>query len=223
MVRGMSTAWRVAQPVALLLAVTLAVTLVVAGCPRGNTGAPDGTPGEKQFEHETLGEVLETTRRPRGWEMVISTPDGKEVGRQLVRYERGEPVRVVLGEEDLRVYMLFDRTLQVHYTPSDKSYVATPAITFDGIGNIPPADAGLYDPQSPVVGVETIDGVECWIVQGVVGRRNPAVILAIDKKTGLVRELATMNGTLEVATKRIDGVEMRDTELPEGVELPPVQ
>jgi len=214
----MPTAWRAAQPVALFLA----VAIVLAGCPRGGTVSPDGAPGEKQFERETLAEVLEATRRPRGWEMVISTPEGKEVGRQLVLYERGEPVRVVLAEDDLRVYMLFDRTLQVHYTPSDKSYVATPAITFDGIGNIPPADAGLYDPLSPVVGVETIDGVECWIVQGVVGRRNPAVILAIDKKTGLVREFATMNGTLKVATKRIDGVEMRDTELPEGVELPPV-
>ncbi len=218
MIRGMSTAWRAAQPIAL----SIVLAAMLAGCPRSGTGSPDATPAEEHFEHETLGEVLEATRRPRGWEMVISTPEGKEVGRQLVLYERGEPVRVVLGEDDLRVYMLFDRTLQVHYTPSDKSYVATPAITFDGIGNIPPADAGLYDPQSPVVGVETIDGVECWIVQGVVGRRNPAVILAIDKKTGLVHELATMNGTLKVTTKRIDGVEMRDTELPEGVELPPV-
>ncbi|HCU34225.1 MAG TPA: hypothetical protein DGT21_01910 [Armatimonadetes bacterium] len=218
MIRGISAAWRTVQPVAL----SIVVALAVAGCPRGGTGSPDGTADEKQFDYQTLGEVLDATRRPRGWEMVISTPDGKEVGRQLARYDRGKPVRAVLSEGDLRVYMFFDRSMQVHYTPSDKSYVATEAITFDGIGNVPPADAGLYDPGSPVVGLETIDEAECWIVEGVVGRRNPVVILAIDRKTGLVRELATMNGTLKVTSRRIDGVELRDTELPEGVDPPPM-
>lgn len=215
---------RTSQTLRTARAVTCALLVMplMVGCPRHGTDSPGAHSSEAQPEYKTLGEALKSARRPESWEMVLTTPEGKEVGRQLVCYERGLPRRAVLSEENHRLYIFFDRQIQVRYTPSDKGCVAAPTITFDGMGDVPPADAGLYAPESLITGVEMVDGVECWMATGAIGRRNPLVILAIDKSTGLVRELASIRGRLTVTTQRINRIRPQEFELPEGAELPPL-
>ena len=211
------TGHRRLQTVPCVLALAMALALLHAGCTRKT---PPGALENHEFESMTLADALGAARRPGSWEMVVSTPEGQEVGRQLARYKSGKPERVILSEGDLRIYLLYDIDYQVNYKPSDRSYSGAPVISYDSLGIVPPADAGLYEPASPILGVEVIQGEECWIVDAVIGRRNPPVILAIEKQSGLVRELATINGKLIVTTQRVNRVGEADFELPSGVEIP---
>ena len=80
-----------------------------------------------------------------------------------------------------------------------------------------PAPWEDYNPDQKILGSETIDGVDCWIVE-ITGDEGPGKMW-IGKQDGLMRRGEAPGGTAVFTITEVNSVPDSAFEVPEGIEL----
>ncbi len=218
------------QTVAVVACLVL-LAVVLAGCTKAQppatgpgpmpAGRPAGAPpGEVGAEPSTLAEVVAAREELESYEMTISLPEGDKV-TQLVKLEDGELVRAKMiteGDE----WMLVDKAEGVIYTysPEMQAAVKLPMESGEGEGTeMPTIDVDSFDADAAIVGSETIDGVDCWVVDTIVKEEGNEAKVWVGKEDGLLRQAEAEGKVIKFTYDKINAVPDSEFELPEGIEI----
>jgi len=221
------------QTVVVAACLVLAVALV--GCakapqPEGGPGptppGPARTPQTAAPAEEagpapsTLAEAVKARAELESYEMAMVLPDGKKV-TQLVKLEDGEMARAkVITEGD--EWMLVDRTESViyAYSPEMETAMKMPMEGGEGEGTeMPTIDVDSFDPAVPIVGSETIDGTDCWVMDTTLKQEEKESKVWVGKEDGLLRQVEAEGEVVKFTYDKINAVPDSEFELPEGIEI----
>lgn len=199
------------------------VAVVLGGCPRAQEVETEVPPAEGApavpTSAATLGEALAAVTFPASYEMTIveGTAENTEAepmtflmkmdGRKLVAYRLNTPDGSMIA--DVVAGVSYD------YDPASKEAFKMALESDDG--DIPnPYD--FYGDDAKITGSETIDGADCWVVEGPGGGDAPDVMW-IDKANGLMRQAKDGEDTVQFKYARIGEIPDSEFELPEGTKV----
>jgi len=217
------------------IAACLVLAVVLVGCTKapGPEGGPGPTPAgpartpqaeapadESGAAPSTLGEAVNARAELESYEMAMVLPDGKKA-TQLVKLEDGETARVKViteGEE----WMLVDRTEGVIYAYSPDMEAAIklpPEVSKGEESKTVTIDVDSFDPAVPIVGSETIDGTDCWVVDATLGEEKKETKVWVGKEDGLLRQVEREGEVVKFTYDKINAVPDSEFELPEGIKI----
>lgn len=206
--------------------VLLAVLLV--GCtkaPPTGTGPapapvrPPRAPGAAGGEPSTLAEAVKAREGLQSYEMTITLPDGEKV-TQLAKLEGGEMVRMKIEQED--GWVLVDKTEGVIYAYSSEmeAVMKLPIEGGEGEGTeMPTIDVDSFDTNAAIVGSETLDGVDCWVVDTTAKEQEEEAKVWVSKADGLLRQVQHDDEVMKVEYAKMNAVPDSEFELPKGLEI----
>jgi len=222
------------QTVAVVTCLVL-LTVVLAGCTKAQPPAAGPGPmpaagppvpqaaapaGEAGVEPGTLAEAVAVREGLQSYEMTIAIPDEKEI-TQLVKLENGELVGVkviVAGDE----WMLMDKAEGVIYAYSPELETVMKMAMEGGEDEgteMPTIDVDSFDADAAIVGSETIDGVDCWVVDTIVKEEGNEAKVWVGKQDGLLRQAEAEDKVIKFTYDKINAVPDSEFELPEGIEI----
>ncbi len=220
--RGMT---RIAVPVAGVLAVLMAVGCAkqAAQAPQAGRPAvskPAAKPRQAPAAPQTLGEALKGRKPINSYEFTMTSPEGNIV-TQLVKLADGKPVRMKMTHGDEWVLVDLSEKVLYAYSPQQKAAMKM-AIEGDKTPegepiHVPTPDD--YDASASIVGSDTIDGSECWVVASTVKGAQEIGKVWVDKQYGLVRQVKLGSEVMKFTYSRINQVPDSEFELPQGVKV----
>lgn len=173
---------------------------------------------------ETMAEVLGTFQIPSSFVMTVTTTSGEgeetsQSGTMTVKMDgpRMATMRMEeVGEEGSEVMIMdFAGKVMTSYNTATNEGFQFP-ISDEEAADAPDPTEG-YNPEFKILGSETIDGVDCWIVE-VTGDQGEGKMW-IGKRDGLMRKAEAPEGTQTMAYSDINEVPDSAFEVPAGVEL----
>ena len=218
------------QTVAVVACLVL-LALVLAGCTKAQPPAtgpgpmPAGRPAvappaEVGAEPGTLAEAVAVREGLQSYEMTMTIPDEEKI-TQLVKLEGGElvGVKMIMGGDE---WMLVDKAEGViyAYSPEMEAAVKLPMESGEGEGTeMPTIDVDSFDADAAIVGSETIDGVDCWVVDTTVKVEGNEAKIWVGKEDGLLRQAEAEGEVIKFTYDKINAVPDSEFELPEGIEI----
>jgi hypothetical protein len=225
----------------------LAVAILLAGCPLlkarqvvqnvpavpGEGSAPSVGPTAPASEAgatpaANAGPGADLSRKRAALKSYAMTVivDGKPTLKQYVKFENGKLVRMKtdLGGQGGWMYLMADQGVSYIYDAKRKT-----AMKMQGGGEEAkkkmeslPGAPEVPDPQelakaSAKWRTETVDGVECWVIETAVAGRGSQVWL--DKKYGLVRQMQAGDKVMKHQYEKINAVPDSEFELPPGTKI----
>ncbi len=225
-----------------LAVVALLLIGVMAGCgEKPDTGevsipTPETAPGTVPDEGsaqapaadipesaETMADVLETFQIPSSFVMTVTTQaEGEEPeqsGTMTVMMDGPQMAKMRMeeeGEEGSEVMIMdFEGNVMISYNTATKEGFQFP-LNEDEAENVPDVTEG-YNPDYRILGSETVDGVDCWIVE-VTGEEGEGKMW-IGKADGLMRKAEAPEGTQIMSYTDINEVSESVFDVPEDIEL----
>jgi len=225
----------------------LAAAILLAGCPLlkarqvvqnvpavpGEGSAPSAGPTPSASETGATptangGPGAELTRKRAALESYAMTVvvDGKPTLKQYVKFENGKLVRMKtdLGGQGGWMYLMADQGVSYIYDAKRKTAMKMQGgdeeakkkmESLPGTPEVP--DAEELAKASAKWGTETVDGVECWVIQTAVAGQDSKVWL--DKKYGLVRQMQAGDKVMKHRYEKINAVPDSEFELPPGTKI----
>jgi len=185
----------------------------------GGAGAPAADIPESA---ETLADVLGTFQIPSSFVMTVTTEGEEEAqrsGTMTVKMAGPQMARMRMeeeGDEGSEVMIMdFENKVMTSYNTTTNEGFQFP-ISDEEAADAPDPTEG-YNPEFRVLGSETIDGVDCWIVE-VTGEQGEGKMW-IGKADGLMRKAEEAGGTQTMSYTDINEVPDSAFEVPAGVTL----
>ena len=218
------------QTVAVVACLVL-LAVVLAGCTKAQSPATGpgpmpagrpaaGPPGEAGVEPSTLAEAVAAREGLESYKMTMTIPGEKEI-TQLVKLEDGELVRAKIITEGDK-WMLLDKAEGViyAYSPEMEAAVKLPMESGEGEGTeMPTIDVDSFDTDAAIVGSETIDGVDCWVVDTIVKEEEKEAKIWVGKEDGLLRQAESEGKAIKFTYDKINAVPDSEFELPADIEI----
>lgn len=152
--------------------------------------------------------------------------DGKPTTKQYMKFANGKLVRMKtdLGGQGGWMYLMADKGLSYIYDAKTKTAMKMQA----GEGKAQekmeslPGAPDVPDPEELAKtatkwGTETVDGVECWVLQTAFAGQESKVWL--DKKYGLVRQMQAGDKLIKHQYEKINAVPDSEFDLPPGTKV----
>jgi len=213
-----------------LAVIMLLVVVLLAGCPkappagegvgpppaRATTGPPAG---QAVSEPGTLAEALKVRAALTSYEVTMTIPEGETV-TQVVKLEAGEPVRMKIEQEEGWVIMDIAEKVMYMYSPEADGVLKMPMDVGEGAEEMPVVGPENFETDVPILGSDTLDGVECWVVETLLlEEKDEASKVWIDKEYGLLRQAQQGEEIVKFEYDKINEEPYSAFELPEGVEV----
>ncbi len=217
----------------LIVLLAAAMLLVfIAGCPKapdsGETVTPDTMPpdvgGEPGADADavdapvaipesaaTLGEAMAAFQMPSSFEMTMLIGD-EDTQSMVMKMDGADAVAFrAESDEGIMIVNVAEKAMYM-YNPEDNSALKMPL--GDDNADMPnPYD--LYEDDLKITGSETIDGVDCWVIDSPGGEGTSGTAW-IDKANGLMRQAIEGDTVISITYDRVDEVPDSEFELPEG-------
>lgn len=188
--------------------------------------AKDESSADEDSEAEPSGKVSALGKKRASissYELTIEVEGHKQ--KQLVKMEDGKVVRMLTetDEDGSALIYLLDKREYYIYNAKDKSAMKMPMGDDDEApGEIGSMDTSFdmddFEEHPENYKTETIDGVECWLVEvPYMGDRLPK--LWVDKEWGLMRQTKAGDMTTKYNYTRINEISDDEFELPAGTNV----
>ncbi|MEA3401337.1 MAG: hypothetical protein U9R79_08885 [Armatimonadota bacterium] len=223
----------------LVLAVALVGTAAMMGCPKkapeaeeegimpgelpGEAGAPEGEPGAAAGEAKTMADIV--GHWPSSFVMDVYTEDAsgeKHTATMTMMMGEGGVSKIKIEPTDEPGVMVMDNEEKVMYSwDPDQGRGVRVALTEPDAEAEAQAPANPYDdvdPDAPIIGSETVDGVECWTVETSAGEGETEKVW-IAKDDGLYRKMQSGDTTFTYEYSQVGEVPASTFEVPEDVEF----
>jgi len=216
------------QTVGLAVIMLLAVVLLV-GCPKAppvgeGVGPPPVRPttgppaGQAVSEPGTLAEAMKVRAALTSYEVTMTSPEGETI-TQVVKLEAGEPVRMKIEQEEGWMIMDMAEKMMYMYSPEAGGALKMPMDVGEGAEEMPVIGTEDFETDVPIMSSDTLDGVECWVVETLLEEKDEASKVWIDKEYGLLRQAQQGEEIVKFAYDKINAVPDSAFELPKGVEV----
>ncbi len=152
--------------------------------------------------------------------------NGKPTVKQYMKFANGKLVRMKtdLGGQGGWMYLMADKGLSYIYDAKTKTAMKMQAGGEKAQEKMesPPGAPDVPDPKelaksSAQWGTETLDGMECWVIQAAFAGQESKVWL--DKKYGLVRQMQAGDKLIKHQYEKINVVPDSEFELPPGTKV----
>jgi len=221
-------------PIYLLVLLVLVVfPLVLTGCPQDSPEVPGGEaamvdeppPPDDDADQpsaadipesaETLADAMVAFQRPTSLEITILTAGEDNPEPMAIKLEDGKPVAYRAESPDGVMIMDMVESVMYIYDPEDNSALKMPMDEAQASDLPQPYD--FQEPDSKVVGSETVDGVDCWVVE-VAGEHGVGKVW-VGKADGLLRQIAEGDEMVKIQYSRINEIPDSEFEVPEGAKI----
>ncbi len=222
----------------LLATAALVLTFALAGCgkqaqetadggledsamPPGDTGEamPGGEAPDTQAEPQTLADIMkrwpssfvmkmtiEDTESGQTHETVMTMKMGDE-GPEKIKMQAAEELgTMVIDYQEKMMYAWDEGEGQGMQVPLTEAEAQDPANPYDNA-----------DPNAKITGSETVDGVDCWVVE--TSEDGETVTSYVAKDTGLVKKVEHPRGTITYEYAQINEVPDSAFEVPSDIEM----
>ncbi len=220
----------------LMLVAVAAMVITIAGCPKAP--APDETIPENMLPEgaantpvdttadsgptvavpdsvSTLGEAMPAFDMPSSFEMTVDAGDG-ETETLMMKMNGSEAVAFkAVTDEGVVLISMADKAMYM-YDPEKNEGMKMPMD--DGEDADMPNPYDFYSEDLKVSGSETIDGVDCWVVEGMEDEEAPGKAW-IGKADGLMRQAEDGDDLIKFTYTRINEIPDSEFELPEGIDM----
>jgi hypothetical protein len=194
----------------------------------GEAGAADGDESAEATDGEAASEDVETLA-----DLVDQWPESFVMTQKVTDTETDETttfeMAMKMGEEQpLKVRMEmqqggalidYEERVQYAWTAESGTVMKMDLSETQMEHENPYAD---IDPDSKITGSETIDGVECWIVE-TTDTEGKTVTSWVSKEHGLMQRTETENTVVEYEYQQIGSVPDSEFQVPEGMTIEEVQ
>lgn len=148
----------------------------------------------------------------------MTSPEGETI-TQVVKLEAGEPVRMKIEQEEGWVMMDMAEKVMYMYSPEAGGVLKMPMDGGEGAEEMPVIGTENFETDVPILSSDTLDGVECWVVETLLEEKDEASKVWIDKEYGLLRQAQQGEEIVKFAYDKINAVPDSAFELPEGIEF----
>lgn len=226
---------RVESKRVLMLVAVAALVTVIAGCPQakapdeiipedqlpaGAANMPAETPADSGAavaipdSVSTLGEAMPAFDMPSSFEMTVQA--GDEDAETLMMKMDGAKAVAFKAVTDEGVVIIDMVAKAMYMYDPDKNEGMKMPMSEDDADMPNPYD--FYKDDLKVSGSETIDGVDCWIVEGMDDENAPNKAW-VGKADGLMRQAQDGEDLIKFTYSRINDIPDSEFELPEGIKL----
>ncbi len=172
---------------------------------------------------EKLGDVMGSFTMPSSFVMTVKESEAEAAGEagqtMTFKMDGARAARMRMQEESAEgtevMILDFENGVMLSYNTGSGHGFKFP-IGEEEVEEVP-APWEDYDPEHKVLGGETIDGVDCWIVE-VTSDEGPGKMW-IGKQDGLMRKAEAPDGMAVFTITEVDSVPDSAFEVPEGIEL----
>lgn len=225
------------HPMHLLVVAALVALVALAGCPQQPTEEPGPaepmvddpgavTPDESgepaavdvPASAETLADAMAAFQMPTSFEMTMTEGGDEDTPQSMLMKMDGTTPVAMKAESDEGI-MLIDWAggAMYMYDPEDNTALKM-AMDEDQASDLPIRFDFSEAKDAKVIGSETIDGVDCWIVEAM--DEDEVGKTWIGKADGLVRQVEEEDGEMiRVSYSRINEVPDSEFELPEDAKI----
>lgn len=223
----------------LLVLVSLVVCAAFIGCPGPEepeepavTSEPIEVRTEEQQEAsgegaetadgaEELGDVLEGFEMPSSFVMTMKEAEAEGPGRKMAMKMDGEKASKVRIEQEtasgteVTIMDLEDEVMYSYDTASNEGMKLPMQAGAAQDAPVEPWEG--YEAGYKIVGSETMDGVDCWIVE--ITEEGKAGTVWIGKQDGLMRRVESPGETMTMTITDVNSVPDSEFEVPEDIEI----
>jgi len=219
----------------LMLVVVAALVITIAGCPKakapdeiipedqmpeGVANMPEDTPADSGAtvaipdSVSTLGEAMPAFDMPTSFEMTVQAGD-EDAETLMMKMDGTEAVAFkAVTDEGTVIIDMADRAMYM-YDPEKNEALKMPMGDED---EDMPNPYDFYSDDLKVSGSETIDGVDCWVVEGTENEDAPGKAW-IGKADGLMRQAQDGDDLIKFTYTRINEIPDSEFELPADVTI----
>jgi len=220
--------------------VAIAMVAVLVGCPKQPSEtamsrppkpravAPEGEAAAPVGEPQTLADVWTKLNANESYALTMTMPDG-EVVTQLVKLEDGKPVKMRMNAPEGSGFVVMDMKEQVMYMCTLEENMAMKMDMAGAAGEGGAASdmaemtfgPGSIQSDVELKTSETLDGVECWVVETTTkgGDEDTAAKIWVNKATGLLVQMEADGDTIKMEYSRFNEIADSEFEMPEGMEV----
>lgn len=210
----------------------LVVCVALIGCPGSEqpeeqavTTEPVEVRTEEQPEPadgaEELGDVLDAFEMPSSFVMTMKEADAEGPGRKMAMKMDGEKATKVRIEQETASgteVMIMDLEDEVIYSYDTASNEGMKLPMQAGAAQDAPVEPWeQYEAGYKIVGSETMDGVDCWIVE--ITQEGETGRAWIGKQDGLMRRVEAPGETMTITIADVNSVPDSEFEVPAGIEI----
>lgn len=168
-----------------------------------------GGPGDK------LAALLDRVSPPSSYEVSSDPPGDEPPMTMIVKMDGPRPTKMKMIHQD--GWMLVDLEAGATYAFEPRENMIMKLPLGSGAQRAANSPSDYVDPDATTIGVETIDGVKCWVIRSSVGTLESKVWVGAED--GLPRQLETDEGLTRFVYSRIDQVADSEFALPDGIEV----
>ena len=181
------------------------------GAPADDGGATVAIPDSV----ETFGEAMKAFNMPTSFEMAIESSDEDTPGSMIMKMDGAEMLAMRMEMDgDVMLFNMSDKVMYMYDVEENKA-MKMPVGEDDGDT---PNLYGFYQDDLKVSGSETVDGVDCWVIDGIDDANAPGKVW-VGKADGLMRQAQDDDEMIKFTYSRINEVPDSEFDLPEGVEV----
>ncbi len=220
----------------LMLVVVAAMVITIAGCPKapapdeiipedqlpeGAANMPEDTPADSgptvavPDSVSTLGEAMPAFDMPSSFEMTVQAGE-EDAETLMMKMDGSDPVAFkAITDEGVVLISMADKAMYM-YDPEKNEGMKMPMGDEESADMPNPYD--FYAEDLKVSGSETIDGVDCWVIEGMEDENAPGKAW-VGKADGLMRQAEDGDDLIKFTYTRINEIPDSEFELPEGIDM----
>lgn len=170
---------------------------------------------------KSMADIIDAVTLPDSYKATMTMKDGSAVV-QLVVTRDNKPYKMVTEARGMKTYMDIEEGAM--YILPEGQKTATKMLMDGDTQNNVMGNIDAFRDTTEVTGSETVNGVDCWVVEikeGGPGGGGGKTWLA--KDTGLTQRMTSAGEDIKVAYERLNDIKESEVSLPDGTEVEEMQ
>ncbi len=183
--------------------------------------APADAPSESEpkatpKDPKSMADIIDAVTLPESYKSTMTMQDGNTVV-QLVVTKDNRPHKMMTEAQGMKTYM--DMEEGAMYILPDGQDTATKMVLGEETRTNIMGNIDVFRDTTEITGSETVNGVDCWVIEIKEGGPGGGGKTWLAKETGLTQRMTSAGENIEVTYERLNEIDAAEVTLPDGIAI----